>query len=108
MQVGCGDHHHTIGRIPIASAATPAGTLHRQRHEEEPDAAGITFQQIAVTNAVINNIILACLKHFDKDPYMRACATTESLPLTLIFRSYVDCTVQAPSCSPVNNFLEIN
>ena len=39
---------------------------------------------------------------------MRAWATTESLPLTLIFRSYVDCTVQAPSCSPVNHFLEIN
>ena len=52
MQVGCGHHYQTIGRIPIASAATPAGALHRQRHEEEPDAAGITFQSVRATRCM--------------------------------------------------------
>ena len=51
-QVGCGHHQQTIGGIPIASAATPAGALHRQRREEQPDAAGITFQSVRATRCM--------------------------------------------------------
>ena len=51
-QVGCGHHHQTIGGKPIASAATPAGALHRQRREEQPDAAGITFQSVRATRCM--------------------------------------------------------